>query len=155
MTPEHPASAHQQHPPHATLGERLVAAFLTVLCAGVIGVAAWLTPSPAGHGTHEQLNLPACDWAAGFSMPCPTCGMTTSFAWAASGNLLQAARVQPFGAFLALATAAAFWIAAHVALTGSAAFRIVARTVLRPPVVWGGGVAFLAAWGYKVLTWNG
>ena len=136
-------------------GERILAGVVAALSAGVLGVAAWLNPSPAGHGTHEQLALPACDWAVGFSMPCPTCGMTTSFAWAASGDLMQATLTQPFGALLALGTAGAFWIGLHIALTGSHAFQIVARTLLRPAVVWPAGVAFLASWGYKILTWTG
>ena len=42
-------------------------------------IAAALSPSNAGHGTHRQLGLPACGWQTNMGLPCPTCGMTTSF----------------------------------------------------------------------------
>lgn len=135
--------------------ERALCAVGAIGCAALLIVAAMLTPSANGHGTHTQLGLAACDWAAGFGAPCPTCGMTTAFAWAAEGHIVAAAASQPFGLFLALATAAAFWVCLHVALTGSRALTIVSRTALRPRVVWTGALAFLAAWGYKALTWGG
>ncbi len=38
-----------------------------------------LKPESAGHGTHQQLGLPACPSAALFDRPCPGCGLTTSW----------------------------------------------------------------------------
>ncbi len=62
---------------------RMVAGAIWAACSVVLGIAAWLTPSPSGMGTHTQLNLPQCGWIVMMDLPCPTCGMTTAFAFAA------------------------------------------------------------------------
>jgi len=52
----------------------------------VLAVAACLTPSPQGLGTHEQLGLPPCTFRLLFGLRCPSCGMTTSWAYALHGQ---------------------------------------------------------------------
>ena len=84
---------------------RLVALFIAVSCGSVLAVAAWLTPSSTGMGTHTQLGLPPCSWITTMNIPCPTCGYTTAFSNAAHGRFLAAFDAQPFGALLAFATA--------------------------------------------------
>ena len=53
----------------------------------LLGIAASLTPSPDGYGTHRQLvvpllgkgensQLPACSFLVMTGKPCPSCGMT-------------------------------------------------------------------------------
>lgn len=132
---------------------RLWAGAIACGCLVVLGIASWLQPSPAGHGTHTQIGLPACGWAGLFGSPCPTCGMTTAFAHAAEGRPVEAFVAQPFGALLALSTAAALWMALHVAVTGSHLGRVGAR-LLRPRALWwiAGGAA--ASWIYKMMTWH-
>ena len=49
--------------------------------AGVLGTARLLEPDPRGFGTHTQLGLAPCAFARITGRPCPTCGMTTAFAW--------------------------------------------------------------------------
>ncbi len=68
----------------------------------LLGVARYLTPSPAGFGTHQQLGLPPCTTVVLWNVPCPTCGMTTSWAWVARGNLIEAGRANLGGLMLAL-----------------------------------------------------
>lgn len=126
----------------------LVAAMLLALLV----VSAWLKPATAGHGTHTQLGLLQCGWVAAIGKPCPTCGMTTSFAHAADGNIVAAAVVQPMGAVLALAAAAGFWGCVHAAVFGSRV-GAAAGGLLSPRVLWWIAGATLAAWGYKVWTW--
>src|ERR1051325_190260 len=89
----------QPSAPGVTLGfaGRLLAALVGVGCLGVLLVAAKLDPSPAGHGTHTQFGLPACGWAVVLGHPCPTCGMTTAFAWAVRGRLVASFLAQPMG----------------------------------------------------------
>jgi len=141
-------------PERATARERFAAVLVALGAVAVLAVAAWLRPDPAGHGTHEQLGMLPCTWAAVLDKPCPTCGMTTSFAYAANGDMLGALTAQPFGALLALLTAVTFWGALHVALTGSLLGRI-AGSMYRPRILWIGGALALAAWGYKIITWPG
>jgi len=64
-------------------------------------VARRLDPDPRGFGTHTQLGLPPCAFLATTGRPCPTCGMTTSFAWFAQGDLASSWRANPAGSLLA------------------------------------------------------
>lgn len=121
-------------------------------CFSMLLVAAWLSPSREGHGTHTQLGLSSCDWEAATGRPCPTCGMTTSFAHAAEGEFAQAAAVQPFGALLSLGVAAAFWVSLHVALTGSRAGRMF-LVLTRPRTLILLLALGFAAWMYKMAVW--
>jgi len=77
---------------HAAYG----AACLTL--AAVFILAAWLRPDPSGLGTHTQLHLPPCGFYQVFHKPCPSCGMTTAFAWMIHGHPVRAVRAQPAGA---------------------------------------------------------
>ncbi|MFG0275039.1 MAG: DUF2752 domain-containing protein [Phycisphaerales bacterium] len=135
--------------------DRTLAALLTLGSGMVLAIAAWLQPATDGLGTHTQLGLASCQWISDLDTPCPTCGMTTSFAFAAQGDLTGAFLVQPFGAVLALTAAVVFWLGLHASLTGSRAGAALSRVVLRPRVLWPAGVAFLGAWAYKVAFWPG
>ncbi len=66
----------------------------------LLGTARYLTPAQSGLGTHEQLGLPPCTAILLWGKPCPTCGMTTSWAWAMRGNLVEAARANVGGLML-------------------------------------------------------
>jgi hypothetical protein len=50
-----------------------------------------------GFGTHEQMGLPPCLFFKLTGIPCPNCGLTTSFAHAARLHVYQAFTTQPFG----------------------------------------------------------
>jgi hypothetical protein len=92
--------------------------------AGVLGVARWLEPDPKGFGTHTQLGLPPCYFAQVTGQLCPSCGMTTAFAWFARGRLDQAWRANPAGCLLAPACLALVpWLAAGAALGRPPGFR--------------------------------
>jgi hypothetical protein len=84
---------------------RVVAALVLAGCLGVLGLAAWLEPDPRGYGTAERFGGP-CGMLVTTGLPCPTCGMTTAFAYAVRGRFLAAAWAQPAGLVLALATGA-------------------------------------------------
>ncbi len=97
---------------------RLVAAGVAGACLTVLLLAAGLTPNPSGCGTHRGLGLTECGFLAQFGLPCPACGMTTSFAWFVRGNLAASLYVQPMGTVLAVICAAAVWGGGYVAATG-------------------------------------
>lgn len=134
--------------------QRLLAGGLAAGALAVLWLSAWMEPSPAGHGTHEQIGLPACMWAAYFDAPCMTCGMTTAFAHAADGRLLDSLLTQPMGMLLAVGTSVGFWFALYVATTGSRAGAM-ASALLRPRSLWIIAGLAGAAWVYKLVTWQG
>jgi hypothetical protein len=73
----------------------------------VFGVAAWLNPyDEAGKAlrseTHLQLGLPPCTFRVVTGIPCPSCGMTTSFALLMHGDLANSLRANAVGTLMAL-----------------------------------------------------
>jgi hypothetical protein len=75
------------------------AQYLTLLAmsSAALVIARILPPSPRGVGTHEQLGLPPCLFLKLTGLPCPSCGLTTSFAHAARLHFYDALVTQPFG----------------------------------------------------------
>ncbi len=118
-------------------------------CWAIIAVALSLSPRAAGLGTHQDLGLPNCSFAARTGYPCPTCGMTTSIVAAAHGRLGAAWQAHPFGLvlFAAIVVLAAFGTGELI--TGR---RLIQK--LRPSLWWAavglGGV--LVGWGLKVAS---
>lgn len=133
---------------------RILGTIIAVGCAAILGLAAWLTPDAAGHGTHEQLNLPPCGWILAMDLPCPTCGMTTSFAHAAHGHFLRSFLTQPAGALLALATAMGLFLSSYVAVTGSRVGNVLAGLWTRKVTI-ALLVVVALSWGYKILSHKG
>jgi hypothetical protein len=81
-----------------------------VAAVALLATARGLNPDPRGFGTHEQLGLSACGFARLTGWRCPTCGMTTSWAQAARGNLGAALAASGGGTVLfAIALLAAPW----------------------------------------------
>ena len=133
---------------------RLTAAALFLPSTAVIGVARWLSPDPAGVGTHIQLGLAPCGVMAWSGFPCPMCGMTTTFSLMANLRPIDAVLNQPFGVFL-------FAITVIVALVG-------AMEIVRPAnrwdhfIQWTIGketklitvffISMIGAWVYKVMA---
>jgi len=73
----------------------------------VLGIAAWLHPyddegRPLLMETHRQLGLPPCTFRLVTGMPCPSCGMTTSFALLMHGELSASLKANAVGTLLAL-----------------------------------------------------
>lgn len=87
--------------------DRLLGFAVLVPSAALLGLSHQLVPDPTGMGTHHQMGLGTCTILSMTGWPCPTCGMTTTFALAADGRLLAAFVNQPFGFALFLGTALA------------------------------------------------
>jgi hypothetical protein len=72
----------------------------------VFAVAIWLDPYRDGRvwkdETHTQLGLPPCSFKAITGIPCPSCGMTTSFALFVRGDLWDSVQANFAGTFLAV-----------------------------------------------------
>ncbi|MBV8677895.1 MAG: DUF2752 domain-containing protein [Planctomycetaceae bacterium] len=98
---------------------------------GVLGVARQLEPDPRGFGTHTQLGLAPCAFALVTGHPCPTCGMTTSFAWFARGRFDRSWRANPAGSVLALTCVALIpWLLAGAARGRPPGFRSLDRPLI-------------------------
>jgi len=81
-------------------------AFVGLLVAVFI-VARQLDPydtqgRPFKWGVHEQLGMKPCNFLRLFGKPCPTCGMTTSFALLMRGDVVASLRANPAGTGFAL-----------------------------------------------------
>lgn len=70
---------------------------LITLATITLAIARALNPSAKGYGTHQQLGLPPCVFFKLTGIPCPSCGLTTSFAHATRLHLYQSLITQPFG----------------------------------------------------------
>lgn len=129
--------------------ERLAWAAIATLCLAVLAVAIYLQPDARGYGTHERLGLPPCGFMITTGLPCPTCGMTSSFTFMMHGHPLRALIIQPAGALLCLASIFA------VLYGYSAAFQGHLLTIqwdrLGPVrVALTLTLIFLGAWGFKL-----
>ncbi len=133
---------------------RILAALAALLLLAWLIVGASLTPDASGMGTHRQLGLPPCGWVLAFGKPCPTCGMTTSFANASHGWLWASLKAQPFATFLAIGAGIGFWACLYSALTGSGVVRVYAF-LLRPRWVWAMLGFLVLSWGYKLAVATG
>jgi len=91
--------------PLETWHRGLLAGLLTGIVA-VFCIAFWLNPygddgKPLRMGTHEQLGFPPCNFVILTGKPCPSCGMTTSFALFVRGDLVNSKQANPVGMLLA------------------------------------------------------
>ena len=68
-------------------------------------------------------------------IPCPSCGMTTSFAWFYHGNLPASFYVQPAGFLAAYLTFAVGFFALYQALTARPVYRLLRLVPLRLSVI--------------------
>ncbi len=58
---------------------------ISLTLGGILLISFLLQPDSRGYGTHEKLFLPPCYLQFFFHIPCPACGLTTSFAYLAKG----------------------------------------------------------------------
>jgi hypothetical protein len=129
---------------------RLIALAVSLVCLGVLITAVSIRPNRTGMETHRQLGLAECQFLRTSGLPCPSCGMTTSFTWFVRGNILASLYVQPMGTLLATAAACTFWAGIYIAATGKPVHRLM--RLLPPsyyvviPIAIG-----IAAWGWKIF----
>lgn len=95
--------AQEVHRPELAWFLRVIFCGLGLTMLGLLFVARTLEPNPDGLGTHRQLlDLPPCGFVDFFGVPCPSCGMTTSWAHVTRGQLVHAFHANAGGAILAL-----------------------------------------------------
>lgn len=133
----------------AGMVRRLRGAAVCALAVAAILLLAGLRPDPSGVGTHEQLCLPACSYLVRTGWPCPTCGLTTSLAAMARGDVGLAFRAHPFGVVVFVGLVAAVLLGGMGLLT--------ARPMLagvRPRLWWAAAAVggLLLGWAVKMAV---
>ncbi len=123
---------------------------------GVFAVAWGLDPYLGGRvwleETHRQLGLPECTFKQYTGLPCPSCGMTSSFALLVHGDVWHALQANAVGAGLALVGMAFIpWSLVTVLRGRWLWFRNVELVFLRITVVF--LIAMFVRWGI-VLLWH-
>jgi len=88
-----------------TKPERIASLIGSLILGAGLMLAMYLQPDGRGHGTHQQLGLPPCAFKFLLNIPCPSCGMTTSWALAVRGNWQESIQANSGGFFLFLITA--------------------------------------------------
>lgn len=90
--------------------QRLMLAALGAGLLTLLALALKLEPDRTGYGTHRQLGLPPCTFVTLFGNRCPSCGMTTSWAYLMQGQWTRAVEANSGGTLLGLlALLAAPW----------------------------------------------
>ncbi len=115
------------------------------MLAGLLGTARALQPDPKGYGTHTQLGLRPCALASATGRRCPTCGMTTAFAWLVRGRIDRSWQANPAGCLIAFATVPTIlWLLASAVLGAPAG----CRTISGPLMLLGfsAGLTVFLAW---------
>jgi hypothetical protein len=98
---------------------------------GLWGIARRLEPDPRGFGTHTQLGMRPCSFLRITGRLCPTCGMTTSFAWFVRGRIARSWQANPAGSVLALVSfPLSVWLVLSAVANKPAGFRSLSRPLL-------------------------
>lgn len=102
---------------------RWFAAITGIATLALLITATQLTPDPNGMGTHQQLGLPPCSSVALFDVPCPACGMTTSWSLVVRARVVEAIEANAGGVILALIAMAYLPLSCYFFLSGRSSRR--------------------------------
>jgi hypothetical protein len=125
---------------------------LVSACA-VLAVAGWLKPSASGYGTHTQLGLPPCLFLRVTHLPCPSCGLTTCFAYAIRFKFWKAFLANPFGILAFLGTVSLIPTAIFL-LWRRVSFRRITESVHFTKAVYGATALYLLSWIFKLADFQ-
>ena len=134
---------------------RLSLVLIAVGLVLVFAMALWLNPYRDGQvwlmETHRQLGLPECNFKRITGLPCPSCGMTSSFALLMHGDLVNSLKANAVGTLLALVCLAYIPWALWSALRGRRLWIVsFERVLLRLVVVF--LVLMLCRWAIVLLV---
>ena len=134
------------------LKPRVVGLFLFLPTVTILLLAISLTPDPSGMGTHHQLGLNPCSFWLLFSIPCPMCGMTTTFAHLAHFQVVEALLTQPFGVVLFALMLVLLVLGGIDLTTGKGLYKPAFQWFLKREVVFSRGLVsgLLLGWIYKL-----
>ena len=118
---------------------------------GLVVIAALTEPDPVVGRTRSVLPIPRCGVLVRTGWPCPSCGMTTAFAYVVRGRLDRALLAQPAGALFGLVVSLGWPLGVVVAVSGRRPG--VAFWVLRHSgwLLLGLGVFWIGSWGLRMV----
>ena len=102
---------------------RACCALVAVGLTATLITARVLQPSPNGIGTHQQLGLPPCTSIVLWDVPCPACGMTTSWSYMVRGQVFEAFHANAGGALLSIIALACIPATCYFSFAGHASKR--------------------------------
>ena len=137
--------------PAFSILQRGLLGLLPVVLLALLVTARCLEPAEVGYGTHQQLGLPACMSRVLWGMPCPACGMTTSWAWATRGRWTLAVEANAGGFLLALIAlalvpASCYWLAVGKTFPGDRTWLMLGMSLCVALAV------ATAQWGWRLLS---
>jgi hypothetical protein len=105
--------------------------------------------------THMQLGLPPCNFKLLTGLPCPSCGMTTSFALLVRGDLKNSLRANAVGTLLAIFCAGFIPWSVYTAVRGRSLFVVSLEKTVTCLVI-GFMALLLIRWGLvlALIWWN-
>jgi hypothetical protein len=133
--------------------DRLGYLVTSVISAMILVTARLLQPSSRGVGTHEQLGLPPCLFLYLTGIPCPSCGLTTSLAYAARLEFFSSLITQPFGLIVFFLTIFAIPLSLFLSrrrITWSELMQ--ARIVNK--LIYLAIALYALSWLYKIIVWR-
>jgi hypothetical protein len=133
--------------------DRIGYLMIFLLSVTMLVIARLLQPSSRGVGTHEQLGLPPCPFLYLTGIPCPSCGLTTSFAYAARLEFFSSLIAQPFGLIIFFLTIFAIPLSLFLSrrrITWSELMQ--ARIVNR--LIYVAIALYALSWFYKIIAWR-
>jgi hypothetical protein len=106
---------------------RVSLAAVAIALAGVFAAAFRIHPydedgRPRTMSTHTQLGMPPCNFVSLTGKPCPSCGMTTSFALLVRGDVAASLRANWVGSIICVLWAATLVWSVAGAIRGRALF---------------------------------
>jgi len=130
--------------------DRTAYPIISIISAITIAISRLLKPAIRGVGTHEQLGLPSCAFLHFTGIPCPGCGLTTSFAHAARLDFYQAFVTQPFGLLLFIILTLSIPLSLILMLRRVSLSQILIPGMVRP-LTWSLIVFGFISWIYKII----
>lgn len=121
--------------------------FPMAVVLAMLVVPAFLEPGDRLLGIHTLLRLPPCLFYRLTHVPCPLCGLTTSFALLIRGRMARAFLANPAGPLLYLTLAA--WLVLSIKA-------FVQRRPFRPPIRISGywfPALFITMWVLRLSAW--
>jgi len=121
-----------------------------LIILGILALSLWLKPDGRLYGTHQQLGLPPCSSRVLLGIPCPSCGLTTSFTLMSHGHLVRAFQAHYLGPVLYAGMLG--YLALLVAfLVRGQRVRMYWPSWVPYVLLFGGLAVYLLAWGIRLF----